>query len=638
MRLLPILFILCSSLLAKIPVETLFKKSEFTGFQLSPDGQYLAVLAPYERRYNIHVIELATMSINRVTSIKANDIDRFTWANNERLLFWMDNDGDEWFGMFAVDRDGKNPVTIVPQLNPRDSNFALPRFVAVIDMLKDQDDLILVANNDRISEFPDVYLLNVKTGRRKMVLINPGNVTGWVTDHDGVVRVGVTRDSDTSDAIKLGLVYRENEDSDFRVIEEFSAESPRVVPVGFNYDNKEMYVTTTVDGGPSQLFSYNPENSTVGEKILGDELYDVVGASFSDRSKSLIGATVERDKPDFIWFDEEKAQIQAALDQTFPDTINVLSSMSEDESKIVVTSYSGNQPAIYNLLKIENGALSIVPLGKSANWIESAEMSPQESFTFEARDGLMLQGYLYFPVGKERKNLPMIVNPHGGPNARDSYRWDPRVQFFANRGFVVLQVNYRGSTGRGLDFVKSGNKKWGDEMQWDVYDAVQWAVDKGYADPKKIGLYGGSYGGYAVMSQLVQYPDLYNFGINVVGVVDLEEMLRKEKTVSDVNFAFWQSRIGNLKEDREKIDRYSPTSHIERLDDPVFIIHGVKDRRVPIKQAEILRSEMRKHDKEYKWLVKADEGHGFRKEENRFLEFNQIEEFIGPFMKKWGMN
>ena len=633
------LFVTASLSAARIPVETLFKKSEFSSFKLSPNGKYLAALAPHKSRANIHVIDLDTMAITRVTNIKANDVDWYSWATDDRLLFWMDNDGDEWFGMFGVNRDGSKPVTIVPQLNSRDSNFEVPRFVSVIDMLKDEDDIILVANNDRMAEFPDVYHLNINTGRKKRILLNPGNVIGWVADHNGIVRVGITRDSDVSDSVKLGLVYRSDEGGEFRIIEEFLEENPRVIPVGFTYDNKMMYVTkSSEDGGQAHLYLYNPETSTLMEKIAGDNEYDVSEVTFSDRSESLIGITIEKDRPETRWLDEEKSQIQAALDQVFPDTLNVMSSMSDDESRVVVASFSGNQPAKYNLLKLEGGGLSMVALGESANWIDASKMSPQESFSFTARDGLKIDGYLYFPVGKERKNLPMILNPHGGPNARDSFSWDPRVQFFANRGFVVMQINYRGSTGRGQDFIKAGNRKWGDEMQWDLYDGVQWAIEQGYVDPKKIGVYGGSYGGYAVMSQLVQYPELYNFGINVVGVVDLKEMLRYEKSRSDTGFAFWQSRIGKLDEDIELINRFSPSNHIARLDDPVFIIHGVKDRRVPLKQAEILRSEMRKHDKEYKWLVKGDEGHGFQKEENQIHEFNQIEDFIKPFMKKWGMN
>ncbi|MEM7671762.1 MAG: prolyl oligopeptidase family serine peptidase [Verrucomicrobiota bacterium] len=623
---------------AKIPVEKLFKKPDFSGFQLSPDGQYMAFLAPYERRMNLHVIELDSMKTTRVTNIKKNDIEGFQWVNDKRLFFQMDNNGDEWFGLFAVDRDGKNPVTIVEQLSSRDSNFALPRATFVIDRLEDQEDIVLVANNDRVAEYPDVYEMNVKNGRRKMILINPGNVVGWMTDNDGVVRAGVTRDLSKSDSVSFGMVYRKDDDEDFRVIEEFSEENPRVTFAGFHPDNQLMYVLMGKDGGPNALYNYDPATSTLGEKLLSDELFDVSGVGFNAVTDELMVASIDKDKPEFIWYEEEKAQIQEALDQANPDTINLLSSMSDDGTRIIAASYAGNKPTTYNLLKLDNGGLSMVPLGSSASWINPGEMAPQEPFTFAARDGLELRGYLYFPAGKERKNLPLIVNPHGGPNARDSYGWDPRVQFFTSRGFMVLQINFRGSSGRGLEFIKAGHKKWGDEMQWDVYDAVQWAIEQGYVDPKKIGIYGGSYGGYAVMSQLVQYPNLYNFGINVVGVVDLEEMLRKEKEISDFGFAFWQSRIGNLKEDIERIDRYSPTTHIEKLDDPVFIIHGVKDRRVPIKQAEILRSEMRKHDKEFKWLVKANEGHGFQKEENLFLEFNEIEDFIEPFMKKWGMN
>ncbi|MBC2607812.1 alpha/beta hydrolase family protein [Pelagicoccus albus] len=638
--LLTLAFISASSVHSRpgVPVETLFKKPEFAAFQVSPNGEYLAVLAPYERRLNIHIIELATMSFSRITAVKDTDIAGFSWITDDRLFFQMDNGGDEYYGTFAVDRDGGNPTTIMPMLSD-DASFSIPRYTRVIDLLDDQPDYVLVANNESRADYPDLYLLDIHTGRKKIFLSNPGNVTGWMTDQNGVVRVGLVRDTSTSDKIKGSFIYRSGPDDEFHQVFPYAEEDKwRVVPLAFDHDGKTMYVHARPDGAKVEgIYTFDPEAKELGEMILQDDTYDAGGVVVSDFTKKLAGYGINREKPEFIWVDEEKSQIQTAMDNAFPDTINSPSSMSDDETVMVYVSTSARQPAYYNLISLRGGTLKLTPLGYSREWIKPETQSEQEPYTFEARDGTILHGYIWFPPNSDRKNLPLIVNPHGGPNARDSYGWDPRVQFFTTRGFAVLQVNFRGSDGYGIDFVKAGHKKWWYEMQYDVRDAVQWAIDQGYVDEKKIGVYGGSYGGYATMAQLTKYPELYNFGINVVGVVDSEEMLKYEKATSDSAFAFWQSRIGKLKEDIDMVRESSPINHIEKLDDPVFIIHGVRDPRVPIKQAELLRTAMKKNKKKFEWLVKRNEGHGFRKEENVFTEFNQIEDFIAPFMKKWGM-
>lgn len=620
-----------------VPVETLFKKPEFAGFQVSPNGEYLGVLAPYERRLNIHIIELANMKITRITNVKDTDIAGFNWITDDRIFFNMDNGGDEYFGLFAIDRDGGNPTTIMPLL-PDGANFSIPRYTRVVDTLDDQPDYVLVANNEDRADYPDLYILDIHTGRKKIHLSNPGNVVGWATDQKGVVRIGSIRDEDTTDAIRSSLIYRSGPDDEFEQIVPFSVDDPKITPLDFDYDGKTLYVLARPNKEKtSGIYTYNPETQEFGDLIFRDETYDAGGVWISDYTKKLAGYGVTREKTEVIWVDQEKAQIQKAIDSAFPDTINEPTSMSDDETVMVYASHSARQPAFYNLISLRGGTLQLTPLGHSREWIKPETMAEQEPYSFEARDGTKLHGYIWFPPNSDRKNLPLIVNPHGGPNARDNYGWDPRVQFFTTRGFVVLQVNFRGSEGYGYEFVKAGNKKWWTDMQYDVYDAVQWAIDQGYVDKEKIGIYGGSYGGYATMAQLTKYPELYNFGINVVGVVDTEEMLRYEKATSDTTFAFWQSRIGKLDEDLEMVREGSPINHIDKLDDPVFIIHGVRDPRVPIKQAELLRAKMKKEKKNFEWLIKRNEGHGFRKEENLFTQFKQMESFIQPFMKKWGM-
>lgn len=620
-----------------VPVETLFKKAEFASFRVSPNGEYLGVLAPYERRLNVHVIELATMKITRLTNVTKTDIAGFQWITDDRIFFEMDNGGDEYFGLFAIDRDGSNPTTITPLLSD-DASFTIPRHTTIIDKLQDDPDYVLVSNNDRRADYPDVYLLDIHTGRKKIHLSNPGNVIGWMTDQDGIVRIGSTMKVEDDDTVKMSLIYRDGPDDEFEQIVPYEEDDPKFIPLEFDHDGKTLYVAA--DHGENDtkaIYSFDLNSGKIGDLIYGDETYDAGGVLISEYTKKLAGYVINRDKPEYIWIDQEKAQIHEAMNNAYPGTINEPTSMSDDETVMVYTSYSSEQPAFYNLISLRGGTLKLTPLGQSRRWIEPETMSEQEPFTFEARDGETVYGYMWFPPNSDRKNLPLIVNPHGGPNARDSYGWNPEIQFFTTRGFAVLQVNYRGSTGYGAEYLKSGYKEWGGKMLEDMNDAVDWMAEQGYVDKDKVGICGASYGGYATMAQLAFYPERYKFGINYVGIVDLAELLKYDKSRSDYVFAIMQNRLGHLDNDSQLIEEQSPISKISDVQAPVFIVHGIRDPRVPVKQAEILRRAMKKNGQDFKWLVKRNEGHGFRKEENQFTLYNEMEDFIRPFMKKWGM-
>ena len=296
-----------------------------------------------------------------------------------------------------------------------------------------------------------------------------------------------------------------------------------------------------------------------------------------------------------------------------------------------MASYSDRHPVVYSLLSIIDGALELEILANNRK-IDPAQLAEMKPISLSARDGTLLHGYLTIPPGKRGGALPLILHPHGGPWERDSWGYDPMVQFLASRGFAVMQVNFRSSAGYGYAFLHAGDKRWGTEMQDDLVDAVMWAVDAGITELGRIGIYGASYGGYAAMAQLVLHPDLYEFGIIGVGPVDLIGLINwRRKWKQESVYQFYTRTIGDPKTEGELLRRHSPINFVERIQAPVFIIHGTRDPRVPIDQAKRFRRELERHGKPYVWLGKKDEEHGFRKPENRIEQFHKMDAFLAPY-------
>jgi dipeptidyl aminopeptidase/acylaminoacyl peptidase len=612
-----------------IPVEDFFRNPEFVSFQVSPSGRYIGALGTHRNRLNLFVFDRADGSAQRLTDSRRNNVSGFLWASDDRLLYFMDDDGNESFGIFAINRNGRRQRTLVEPIAAREGVTVL-RQTNIIDVLIDDPDHILVVNNDNQLDYPDVFIMNIQNGGRRLVLRNPGNVTGWLTDQSGVVRVGIFSDRDNK---QQGILYRERESAPWRELARFGQDAPSWSPIAFDFDEEIIYVSSNLGQDLRGIYAYTVATGEL-ELIYQSDIVDVSGLIMSEFRRSPIGIRYMELLPRGIWFDEEKKDIQMIVDEAFPDTVNIISSMNREEDVMVITSFSDRHAPFYNLFAITpEGELSLTPLAQSRSWLNPDYLSEMRPFSMEARDGMTLHGYIVIPRGSDGKNLPLIVNPHGGPWARDNWGFDPSAQFLANRGFAVLQVNFRASSGFGRKLLRGGDKQWGEAIMDDIYDAVQWAINEGIADPNRIGLYGASFGGYATMMQLVLYPELYQFGINNVGPVELRDLIRHRRQLTEL-LDFYSRTIGHPEEDRELLAKHSPINFIDRLQAPVFIIHGSLDPRVPVAQADMLRREMRRHNKTYEWLVKTDEGHGFSKENNRIEQYQRIEQFLAPFMDR----
>ncbi len=619
------------ALAQKKGVEHFFKKPQFSAFQISPDGKNLAALAPIEDRMNIVVMDLETRQARAVTGVTSQDINGFQWANNERLLFNMDKDGSESFGLFAVNIDGSLPRTLAEPLDAQiSSGSSVVRTTFVHDLLRHDKENILVVNNERRAAYPDIYEMNIYTGKKKLVERNPGNVGGWFSDWDGNVIGGGYQDE-----LEQGFMMKDPESGEWVEWTRTRYDQPDFTPLSISGDGENGLVASriTPDGQMRDryaVYEYNFTTRKMGDLVFEHDILDVTNVIQNLKQRKAVGLTYALGKPETVWFDERWATLQAGIDQALPDTVNNISSVDDAETVAVVTSWSDVQPPIYYLYDMEENKMEF--LAESRPWIEPEDMSPMKVYSFETRDGKTMHGYITVPKGTDGENLPIVVNPHGGPWARDGWGFNPEHQFLADRGYAVLQVNFRGSTGFGLEHEMSSRKQWGQAMQNDVTDALMWAVDEGIADKDRACIYGGSYGGYATMAGLVYTPELYQCGINYVGVTDLPLLFRTAPDAWAGGLEIMEDRVGSMDDEREFLQQWSPSNHADKIQAPVFMAYGLTDPRVNIRHQRVMESAMKKADVEYETMIKTDEGHGYRKQENIYDFYGRMDTFLAEHL------
>lgn len=610
-----------------------FKKPQYAGFQISPNGKELAALVPVNGRMNIVIIDLGTKAGRVVTEMSKQDVSGFMWATNERLLFFMDKDGSESFGIFAVNSDGSKFRVLVEPADLRIANgAAVIRSNFVVNRLKDDPEHVLVSSNQSRAQYPDLYLMDIYTGKKRLTQRNTGDFGGWFIDYDGKV---------------LGAGFQDDLYGGFSMLNEETGEFEEVVrarydehsfgPVAIKGDRINGYVSSYVnpDGSTrdkAAIFEYNFKTREFGELVFEHPRVDVTFAATSEKTRDLVAIGYMVGKPETVYIDERWKKIMAGIDAALPNTVNSMTSTDEDEKIGVVTAYSSQQPPVYYMYDFEKSTLEF--LADSRPWVKSEEMAETVSVEFKARDGLLLQGYLTLPPGSDGKNLPTIVHPHGGPWARDGWGYNSAIQFLASRGYAVLQVNFRGSTGFGMEHWLASRKQWGQSMQTDVTDALQWSVEQGYSDPDRVCIYGGSYGGYATMAGLTYSPELYKCGINYVGVTDLPLLFKTAPDSWAAGLGQMKELVGDPKKDKEFLEQWSPSNHADKIKVPVFMAYGKRDPRVHIDHAKIMEREMKKSGVAYELMIKEDEGHGYAKQENQYDFYGRMESFLAESLNR----
>jgi dipeptidyl aminopeptidase/acylaminoacyl peptidase len=594
-----------------ISLEDFFRKPDKVLVRLSPGGGYLAYMGPYERRLNVFVKELKSGETRRLTEATERDIAGYAWVSDERLIYVQDRGGDENFRLYAVSRDGSNPLDLTPFDGVKCS---------IVDDLEDNDDEILFQMNKRKREIFDVYRLDVHTGEMRLIAENPGNIQHWITDHEGRLRLAVT-----TDGVHSSILFRNQESEDWQNVATYDFKEA-AHPLLFSFDDSGIYVSSNVGRDKAAIFAYDLETGKEQRLLYEHPDVDVSELLYSKKRKLLTGVSFETSRTGYRFFDEERQRIQTFLDERLAGYENRLVSNSKDETQFVVFSGSDRSMGTYYLLDV--GPLRLTELFQVSPWLEEDQMATMQPIEYESRDGLRVQGYLTLPRGVEPRKLPTIVHPHGGPWARDSWGFNPEIQFLASRGYAVLQVNFRGSTGFGRKFMEASFGQWGLAMQDDITDGVQWAIEQGFADPRRVAIYGGSYGGYATLAGMTKTPGLYACGISYVGVSNLFTWIAAIPPYWKPYLEMMYEMVGHPERDEQRFRETSPLFHADRIAAPLFVAQGANDPRVRKEESDQIVDALRKRDVQVEYMVKDNEGHGFQNEENRFDFYRAMEGFL----------
>ena len=629
-----------------IPIADFFKKAMFSGRPLlSPDGNNLAVLTPRNGRFVLAIINLDTRESKVVASDPDWDIANPRWVNNKRLVFSISKGSDatreenRGGGLFAINSDATGFRKLVPTLKEAEGSNVQYTPYSVLDRVGGESNELYVVNNERGRDADlgasDVFRLDTTNGRTKLLTFNnPGKVSGWLLDHTGTIRIASALDVDTaSKRIKQTVFHRTNEQDPWKpIFEGYLDEGKTMTPLAFDFDNKTLLVAGRFGGrDKSAVYIWDFNKSTVGEMIADHPLVDIEdGLALDFDRKKLIGVAVDAMKPESIFFDADYAKLQAALNASFPgQQVN----FQWRGKRAVVTVRGDNNVGSTYLFDTERRALEALYVAKPE--FEGKRLSAQTVITYTARDGLSIPAYLTLPEGVKPEALPLVAYIHGGPHARDQFGYDPMTQMLASRGYAVLQPQFRMSTGFGWKHHTAGWKQWGLAMQDDITDGVANLVKQGIVDPKRVCIIGASYGGYATMYGLVKDPDLYQCGVNWVGVTDVKMLF----TVawSDMRGPYMDNMgklmHGDPKTDEAYFQKSSAIENADRIKAPVLMAYGSEDIRVPLIHGEKMRDKLLKQGNTVEWMVMTGEGHGWVKETNN-IKFGQavmtfIDKYIG---------
>jgi dipeptidyl aminopeptidase/acylaminoacyl peptidase len=593
-----------------IPLRDFFKNSERSTFRISPDGNSISFMQPYQSRMNVFVQPRAGGEVIRVSSETERDVAGYFWKGSARIVYQKDFKGDENYHVVAVGADGKNLVDLTPFENVRAN---------IIDDRVDHDDEMIIAMNKRDPEVFDVYRVDLNTKQLTLIAENPGNVTGWVTDHTGCVRLALV-----TDGVNGSILHRPDENTSFTTVitTNFKEE---IEPLFFDFDNKLLFASSNIDRDKAAIVRVDPATAKEESVIFQHPEVDVSGLAWSRKRKVCTEVQFLTSKRQRKVLDDQVEKIYSDLQTQLPGYELDLQSRNRDENIFIVAAWSDRTEGVRYLYDATSKQLT--KLAEIAPWLHEGDLAEMKPITYQARDGLTIHGYLTLPQGGG-KNLPLIVNPHGGPWARDAWGYRPEVQFFANRGYAVLQMNFRGSTGYGRTFWEAGFKQWGKKMQDDVTDGVRYAITQGIADPKRICIYGVSYGGYCALAGLAFTPDLYACGVDYVGVSNLFTFLTTIPPYWKPRLDMFYEMVGNPETDKELLAETSPVMHADNIRAPLLIAQGAQDPRVNIDESDQMVAALKKHDIEVEYLVKENEGHGFANEENRFEFYEAMEKFL----------
>jgi dipeptidyl aminopeptidase/acylaminoacyl peptidase len=601
-----------------IDMKMFFKNGEKDNFQISPDGKYYSYIANYKDIFNVFVQKIGDTNAVRVTNDTLRSIRSYFWKG-DRIVYLQDIGGDENFQLFSVTVNGTDLKALTPFPGYRTGVLDDLHFVPG----KEKEMLVLI--NKRDKQYFDPYLLNIETGDLNLMYKNKENFDSWVTDNNGVIRIATK-----TDGVNITYMYRNTDKDPFSEILTTSFKEG-FYPQAFDADNKNIYLLSNIGRDKITLVEYDPAAKKEVKEIFAQPDYDLDGIVYDQKKKILASVSWTGEKAEDHYFDKQRDTIMAKLQKQFVGYKVYFGSIDDAMKNGIIVVYSDKLRRKYYVCDFSTG--NVKEIANPFPWINEKDMAEMKPIMYKSRDGLSIHAYLTLPKGLEPKNLPLVVNPHGGPWARDGWGFDPEVQFLANRGYAVLQMNYRGSTGYGKQFWQSSFKQWGKKMQDDITDGVQYLKKEGIADSTRIAIYGGSYGGYATLAGVAFTPDLYTCAVDYVGVANLFTFMNTIPPYWKPFLDQFHEMVGDPVKDSVLMAEASPVFHADKIKAPLFIAQGANDPRVNKAESDQMVEALKKRGIEVEYMVKDNEGHGFLNQNNRYDFYGAMEKFLDKHMK-----
>jgi dipeptidyl aminopeptidase/acylaminoacyl peptidase len=610
--------------------ELFFGNPEISGAQISPDGRFISFLKPYKDTRNVWVKKIGDPYT--AARLMTNDIKRpvtqYFWSRDGKyILYVQDQGGDENFNVYAVDPTAANAAG---QDVPTARNLTAAKGVRaqIYSVPKNDPDIMYVGINDRDKAWHDLYRVRISTGERTLMRQNTEHVAGWVFDNAGALRLAV-RTTDKGDTEILRV-----DPTGFTQIYSCTV-FETCGPDRFNKDNTKVYMETN-KGAPdlTRLILFDPATKTE-QLVESDPLnrVDFGNAIFSDVSDELVGTTYEDERTRVYWKDTNWESAYNDIKKRLPGKEITLASHTADEMKWMIIASSDREPGERYLWEAgEPDKLTFQY--RTFEKLPRESLAQQKAISYKSSDGLTVPAYLTLPVGVAPKNLPLVVFPHGGPWGRDSWGYSSIAQFLANRGYAVLQPNFRASTGYGKKFLNAGNNEWGQKMQDDLTYGVRYLVSQGTVDPKRVGIMGGSYGGYATLAGLAFTPDVYAAGVSIVGPSNLITLLNSIPPYWESVRTIFNERMGNPNTPAglAQLQRQSPLNSAAKIKAPLLVIQGANDPRVNKAESEQIVVALRDRGFPVEYILAPDEGHGFARPINNLVLFTTAEKFLAKHL------
>lgn len=601
-----------------IPVENFFLKPDKSNFKLSPDGRHIAYLGLDDHCKNIFILDLEDKRKSKQLTYQSDmNVQYFFWASDSILIFSNAHSSTDSLRMYAIDVNSEEKKQIIPTKKAR------LRWLAPQKM---RDDYLLMTINDRDSSVFDLYKVFVDGRAPQLVTQNPGNISKWISSPDGMVRLAMT-----SDSVQGSLLYRATEQDPFKQVAVTDYQTI-LEPLGFVKNSlTNIYALSNNDRDKLALVEYNCTTGKEERLIYSNDEVDVEPSGYSYALQALIYSSYTIDRSEKFFFNEDfKKEFDQLAAQFKGQSIDILDTDNSLQHWIVRVATDVNPGGIYHYDVKKNKAVLLSEINPK---LADAKLSPKQAINFQSRDGLTLHGYLTYPAGEVSNELPVVVLVHDGPYRRETANYDPEVQFLANRGYLVFQLNYRGSSGYGKKFWAAGFKQWGGKIQTDIIDGVTWLIHQGIVDKNKVAIMGTGFGGYSALHGATYNSSFYKCAISMSGYTNLFTYFKEIPPYQQQYTKLFYQIIGNPVQESDLFKAISPVFHADKVKIPVLFAQGGKDAYSSLMDASQFVQRLKNNNIPVRYLYREEEGRRFRNEENLVNYYQEVETFLKQYLK-----